>query len=62
MDLESSLDRMCMGLEKLNFRLARIEIAIRKQNLRIRSGEPVILIKEMPSAQDELEDQGRICP
>jgi hypothetical protein len=47
MDLEASLDRMCMGVEELNFRLARIEIALRKQNLRIKLGEPVIVIKDV---------------
>jgi hypothetical protein len=62
MDLESSLDRMCMGLEELNFRMARIEIAIRKQNLRIRSNEPVIIINDVSAAQDGLEGHERICP
>jgi hypothetical protein len=49
MDLESSLDRMCMGGEELHFRLARIEIALRKQNLRIRLSEPVIGIRDVSS-------------
>ena len=61
MDLEYSLDRMCMGLDDLNFRLVRIEIAFRKQNLRIRSGEPAILIEDFSSAQD-VEEQGQTCP
>jgi len=62
MDLESSLDRMCMGVEELNFRMARIEIAIRKQNLRVRLSESVIVIKDVSTAQNKLEGQGRICP
>ena len=62
MDLESSLDRMCMGVEELNFRMARIEIAIRKQNLRVRLSESVIVIKDVSTTQNKLEGQGRICP
>jgi hypothetical protein len=62
MDLETSLDRMCMGVEELNFRMARIEIAIRKQNLRVRLSESVIVIKDVSTTQNMLEGQGRICP
>jgi translation initiation factor IF-1 len=62
MDLETSLDRMCMGVEELNFRLARIEIAIRKQNIRIRLNDPVIIIKDVSSVQSNNEGQGNICP
>ena len=62
MDLESSLDRMCMGVEELNFRMARIEIAIRKQNLRVRLSESVIIIKDVSTAQNNLVGQKRICP
>ena len=51
MDLETSLDRMCMGVEELNFRMVRIEIALRKQNLRIRLNEPLIVIKDITSDQ-----------
>ena len=51
MDLETSLDRMCMGVEELNFRMVRIEIALRKQNLRIRLNEPMIVIKDITSDQ-----------
>jgi hypothetical protein len=47
MDLETSLDRMCMGVEELNFRLARIEIALRKQNLRVRLSEPLIVVRDV---------------
>jgi hypothetical protein len=50
MDLETSLDRMCMGVEELNFRMARIEIALRKQSFRIRMSEPMIIIKDVSSA------------
>jgi hypothetical protein len=57
MDLEASLDRMCMGVEELNFRLARIEIALRKQNLRIRLSEAVIVIKDVSSAHGGPEDR-----
>ena len=59
MDLEASLDRMCMGVEELNFRLARIEIALRKQNLRIRLSEAVIVIKDVSSAHGGPEDWTR---
>ena len=59
---ETSLDRMCMGVEELNFRMARIEIAIRKQNLRVRLSESVIVIKDVSTTQNKLEGQGRICP
>jgi translation initiation factor IF-1 len=62
MDLESSLDRMCMGVEELNFRMARIEIAIRRQNVRIRMSDPVIVIKDVSSIKIEPEVPGRICP
>jgi hypothetical protein len=62
MDLESSLDRMCMGVEELNFRMARIEIAIRKQNLRVRLSESVIVIKDVSTTQKIPEGQGQICP
>jgi hypothetical protein len=62
MDLETSLDRMCMGVEELNFRMARIEIALRKQNFRIRFNEPVIVIKDVSSARLGPEDKGRILP
>jgi hypothetical protein len=64
MDLESSLDRMCMGVEELNFRMARIEIAIRRQNLRVRLSESVLVIKDISvlSAVDIPEGQGRIDP
>ncbi|HEY3419823.1 MAG TPA: hypothetical protein VGK23_04650 [Methanomassiliicoccales archaeon] len=58
MDLEASLDRMCMGVEEMNFRMARIEIALRKQNMRIRLNEPVIVIKDVSSARRP-EDQSR---
>ena len=51
MDLESSMDRMCMGVEELNFRLARIEIAIRRQNLRIQMNPSVIVIKDVSAKQ-----------
>ncbi len=57
MDLEASLDRMCMGVEELNFRLARIEIALRKQNLRIRLSEAVIVIKDVSSTHGGPEDR-----
>ncbi len=62
MDLETSLDKMCMGVEELNFRMARIEIAIRKQNVRIRMSDPVIVIKDVSSIEPGAEGQGRICP
>jgi hypothetical protein len=62
MDLETSLDRMCMGVEELNFRMARIEIALRKQNFRIRFNEPVIVIKDVSSARFGPEDKGIILP
>ncbi len=62
MDLETSLDRMCMGVEELNFRMARIEIAIRKQNVRIRMSDPVIVVKDVSLVKLEAEGQGRICP
>jgi hypothetical protein len=62
LDLETSLDRMCMGVEELNFRLARIEIALRKQNLRIRLREPVILIKDVSLDHCSQEGQGHIRP
>jgi hypothetical protein len=61
MDLESSMDRMCMGVEELNFRLARIEIAIRRQNLRIQMNGSVIVIKDV-SAQTVPETQLQVCP
>ena len=62
MDLESSLDRMCTGVEELNFRLARIEIALRRQNLRIRLNESVIIIKDVSAIQVEPDHQGNLCP
>jgi hypothetical protein len=62
MDLETSLDRMCMGVEELNFRMARIEIALRRQNVRIRMSEPVIVIKDVSSAPLENEFQGWTYP
>lgn len=62
MDLETSLDRMCMGVEELNFRMARIEIALRRQNFRIRFSEPVIVIRDISSARCGPQDQGRITP
>lgn len=62
MDLETSLDRMCMGVEELNFRMARIEIAIRKQNVRIRMSDPVIVIKDVSPVKLEADGQGRIRP
>jgi hypothetical protein len=62
MDLESSLDRMCMGVEELNFRMARIEIAIRKQNLRIRLSDSVMVIKDVSSIREIPEGKGLNCP
>jgi hypothetical protein len=62
MDLETSLDRMCMGVEELNFRMARIEIALRRQNVRIKMSEPLIVIRDVSSAQLGHELQGRIYP
>jgi hypothetical protein len=62
MDLETSLDRMCMGVEELNFRMARIEIALRRQNVRIRMSEPLIIIREVSSTQLGKEFEGRIYP
>jgi|APIni6443716594_1056825.scaffolds.fasta_scaffold2061799_2 hypothetical protein len=59
MDLETSLDRMCAGVEELNFRMARIEIALRKQNLRIRLSEPTIVIRDVSSASLGQGTQGR---
>lgn len=55
MELEAFLDRMCMGAGELDFRLARIEIAWRKQNLRIKSGETRLVVSEDPSAIKGLE-------
>ena len=57
MDLESSLDRMCYGGRGLKFRLARIEIAFRKQNLRIRTNEPDVLILDLSLVYGGREDQ-----
>jgi hypothetical protein len=62
MDLESSLDRMCMGVEEMNFRMARIEIALRKQNLRIRLSEPLIIIRDVSTADSQPVGHGQICP
>jgi hypothetical protein len=62
MDLETSLDRMCMGVEELNFRMARIEIALRRQNVRIKMSEPLIIIRDVSSAQLGKEFEGRIYP
>jgi hypothetical protein len=62
MDLETSLDRMCMGVEELNFRMARIEIALRKQNIRIKMSEPMIIIKDVASARLGPEVQGKMRP
>ena len=62
MDLETSLDRMCLGVEGLNFRLVRIEIAIRKQNIRIQLNGPAIIIKDVSSVQRNDEMQEKPCP
>jgi hypothetical protein len=51
MDLETSLDRMCMGAGKLEFRMARIEIALRKQNLRIKLSESSLEINGVLSSR-----------
>jgi len=53
---------MCTGVEELNFRLARIEIALRRQNLRIRLNESVIIIKDVSAIQVEPDHQGNLCP
>jgi len=49
---------MCTGVEELNFRMARIEIAIRRQNLRVRFSESVLVIKDVSvsSAKEINED------
>jgi hypothetical protein len=62
LDLESSLDRMCTGVEELNFRLARIEIALRRQNMRVRLSEQIIVIKDVSSTQDDADGQGKLVP
>jgi hypothetical protein len=62
MDLETSLDRMCMGLQEINFRLARIEVAVRKQNLRVQLNKLDIGEKKAQSMRAESGQQERICP
>ena len=53
---------MCTGVEELNFRLVRIEIALRRQNVRIRLNESVIIIKDVSTAPVEPDRQGDLCP
>ena len=60
MDLESAMDMMCMGMEVVNFRFVRVEIAIRKQNFRIRSNEAVA--DSGSSDQGGVDDQGGAFP